>query len=256
VSVREIDNLRVRAIVPIPTGAIRRLAIDDAGTILAVSLIDVDRRTDVLCLDVASGRELLRVQNCLVFRLSPDGRSLVTQIWEEPGFGNVTVWDVQAGRTRIVPEPPSGASSRGFEAILSPDGKTVGIPVVRTASNPIEDLAKRLGLPWPRAIETGRLSCGLFDMATGESRGIITGRVSSDCWTSDSRLFATTDRDRTTVFVWDIPPRKPLTWFAAAAAFLALAVLIPARWRTRRLAACLTGAAVRRNLAMGSVTQP
>jgi WD40 repeat protein len=101
------------------------------------------------------------------------------------------------------------------------------------------------------------MSVAIYDAATGEYRcRIVDVDLHRTTLVSpDGRMLAVQKSDSTIEF-YDLPPRKPLTWFAAAAGSLALLVLIPTRWRTRRLAACLTGAAVRRNLTMGSETQP
>jgi hypothetical protein len=96
----------------------------------------------------------------------------------------------------------------------------------------------------PENIGSG-MSVAIYDAATGEYRcRIIDVDLHRTALVSpDGRMLAVQKSDSTIEF-YDLPPRKPLTWLAAAAAFLALIVLIPARWRTRRLAACLTGAAI------------
>jgi len=52
-------------------------------------------------------------------------------------------------------------------------------------------------------------------------------------WSSDGKLLAISRPDSLTV--WDIPPRKPLTWFAAGATLLALPTFTIACRRVRRL---------------------
>ena len=58
-------------------------------------------------------------------------------------------------------------------------------------------------------------------------------------WTSDGQKLGVTNReDKTRTWqIWEIPPRKSLTWFCAGAALLALPTALVARWRIHRLGA-------------------
>jgi len=53
----------------------------------------------------------------------------------------------------------------------------------------------------------------------------------------DSKSFIVEDEGVDTVYLWDIPPRKSLTWFAVGAALLAVPIALVASRRVRRLRA-------------------
>src|SRR5262249_38335191 len=120
---------------------------------------------------------------------------------------------------------------------LSPDGRLVlGNDLV---DNPLLELLNahvlqgalgELGGAQPVLWATGpgRLRHFLpmtFDPGMGSSTG--------HAWSAEGKLLALASGD--TLAVWDIPPRKPLSWVAAGATLFSLPPFVIARWRVRRL---------------------
>jgi WD40 repeat protein len=121
---------------------------------------------------------------------------------------------------------------------LAPDGKR--IVVDRSSSEPglFEQLADRLRVNWPFASPTRPSECCLYDVESGESLGVVPAEQA--CWSPDGQTLATpmnSERPFSAIGLWDIPPRKSLTWLAAGAAILALPIALIARRRVRRLRA-------------------
>jgi hypothetical protein len=74
-----------------------------------------------------------------------------------------------------------------------------------------------------------------MDTATGAR--LLTLRPPKQAWRAyspDGRSFAALDTAGN-IAIWDLPPRKPLGWFALAAGVLALPIAWLARRRVRRL---------------------
>jgi WD40 repeat protein len=123
--------------------------------------------------------------------------------------------------------------------------------IIRHAANSdsnIERLVRALGLKYPFAGSDLRINAAIFDVRTGEhlveipsvSEEIVEGirpLVSLD-WSPDDKTLATLQSGTLNVWnLWDIPPRKSVTWFAAGAALLALPIAFVARRRVRELRA-------------------
>ena len=101
-----------------------------------------------------------------------------------------------------------------------------------------------LGLRWPvptRIVQRGQFIDASSGVSLGtvtvrrEDEGLITHDVSQVYWSPNSEVAAIHDKHDNSWAVWDIPPRKSLTWFAAGAALLALPIAFLARRRVRRL---------------------
>jgi WD40 repeat protein len=230
--IRDADTFAVRAVVPRPDMGIDALALDSGGTVLTAEFSSKGRNPEVRCWDVGTGRELLRVPTPF-FSLDPDGQSLLTQPYEDTVTG-WTVWDVQTASVRFLVSPPPGATTYTV-AMVSPDGRIGGIYVGWPPGYPWAGWAKRLGLIWPWADEPRRHATALFDLATGESLGVIPDAMNPSNWLADSKRVAALDEDFLNVRIWEVPPRKPPTWFAVAAAVLALSLAGLAWWHGRRL---------------------
>jgi WD40 repeat protein len=245
IGVWEAGSLRRIGTIPMPAGVkYVKVYLSSAGKVLAASSIDPQKRSgDAMCWETATGRELLRVADAWgQMALSPDGNTLVTisDRIDSARDGMVgyalSAWDVGTGRKRFT----LGLAGHGFvvnwdSALISHDGQTIAAPTGNGPVDPLGNLARRLGISWP----FGNLATGehiaIFDAATGRELGNVSGKFDDSVWSPDGKQLATLDRDRQLVRVWDIPPRKPLTWFALAAAVLALPLAWLARRRVRQL---------------------
>jgi hypothetical protein len=182
-----------------------------------------------VCWNVADGRELWSVDG-LVSRLRTwvlvdGGRRLVAeQVDETTGAREVVGLNVENGR--------ADWRLPLHHAILhdvGPDGRSVLLfSDAPTGLNAVRRWLAQYGLPGlaPTPDTTGVL----VDTVTGAT--IMAFHPPQHVWWSwapDGRSFAAVDPDGN-LAIWDIPPRKPLGWFALAAAVLAL----PLAWLTRR----------------------
>jgi hypothetical protein len=72
----------------------------------------------------------------------------------------------------------------------------------------------------------------LLDAETGRRLGRVPGAADFLAWSQDGQLVAIPDAFHSAhrVTIWDVPPRKPLSWFLPLAALLA----IPPAWLARR----------------------
>jgi hypothetical protein len=127
------------------------------------------------------------------------------------------------------------ACERWFD--LSPNGKLVfGLAVYRNAVMEWinQDVLRR------QAGEFTNVIPGLWDTESGRQRyslpmGIeeIFAGSSRHGWSSDGMLLAIAGKHQ--LAVWDVPPRRSITWLAAGAAAFALPPFVIARRRVRRL---------------------
>jgi WD40 repeat protein len=90
--------------------------------------------------------------------------------------------------------------------------------------------------PYLFEIETGRL---LYSMPMALPPNGLAHPATSCGWSRDQPMLAIAGKD--TLAVWDVPPRKPLSWLTAGAALLALPPAVLARWRIRRLRKAVVG---------------
>jgi hypothetical protein len=137
---------------------------------------------------------------------------------------------------------------------VSPTGDTVALWVKAEQSGAIRWLVERVGLRWPFSV-ADRIGPTFFDAQTGKHLGQIPPQwVASHMydhpklippprrWSSDGRFIAIGEdrnppdqRDWSEYQLWDVPPRKPLGWFALTAGIVALPFAWLARRRVRRL---------------------
>jgi WD40 repeat protein len=96
------------------------------------------------------------------------------------------------------------------------------------------DRAELLGVSIPWGRERRKWLVRLIDLHTGRETGCIPGAsVSLSHWSPDGQMLAVT-AESGTMALWDVPPRKSLTGFLAAATALAVAIAGWARRRSRR----------------------
>jgi hypothetical protein len=227
-------TLPIASVVPLNAEPLQ-VAFSSDGTTLVGVLADHDvRRNFLVGWDVATRSEKYRVRTiCADF--VPRQTSLVAY---EVGAGlaNLRRFDFATGaqNSQFSPGPVSveGVTWLG----VAPDG--LHLLGGRRDSNRLLDLLDRhfwtLGpfayeRPSVFDIETGRLACSM-PMALREGYG----HGATTCgWSRDRALLAVAGRD--TLAVWDVPPRKPWSWFCPMAAVLAVPAVWFARRRVRRL---------------------
>src|SRR5262249_43502386 len=124
----------------------------------------------------------------------------------------------------------------GAESI-SPDGRTILVDCQRDA--PDDSILARLAQRFPRLQPLfGSQSPGfglLLDAESGRRLGVVPAFVPSCRWSPDGQMIAMINQDGRAVQLWDVPPRKPRSWFAAGATLMALPLAWLAGRRVRRL---------------------
>jgi WD40 repeat protein len=214
------------------------LAVSNDGDILSgfIGSRNSGRLSEIRCWQVSTGKELLSIPNCSHATLSGDGHTiaavhLTPGAWQ-PAY-RLSLWSVML-RQEIVHHEL--ISRLPFGTSIAPNGRIVASPETAVLDSSYGRLLDRLGIRWPGK-NTDIESVALFNASTGRRLGNVPGVLADSCWSSDSsRLAAVGENDRT-LRIWDIPPRKSLTWFAAGAALLAIPVASIARWRVRRMRA-------------------
>jgi hypothetical protein len=130
---------------------------------------------------------------------------------------------------------------------ISPDGRFLLTMKEEALPRQFQRILPALGPNWKMWKDEKRYG-GVFDAATGTSCGVIPAKrpafgymngesATRDVgWAPDGGSLAVQDQaDPNLWHIWDMPPRKPLPWFALAAAVLALPLAGLAWRRSRRL---------------------
>src|SRR5205085_5464419 len=112
----------------------------------------------------------------------------------------------------------SGLDGFPQDGPLSPDGRTL-LVACRGRPGALGRAADWLGWAWLAALVPNHWGL-LLDAADGRELGVVPGDVSDAHWSPDGRSVAVIANGET-VQVWDVPPRKPLAWFAAGVGLLA-----------------------------------
>jgi hypothetical protein len=183
------------------------------------------------CVDFANGR--VRWSFAIFGRCDPidGGRRLIT-IGDNPetSTNEVTVRDSDDGH--IISNAPFD-SNNGISAI-APNGLTwVASSTAPIGMDVYWTWLSDHGLPGPPPSQSPHLD--LRDVATGRRILVMPEPLNSSLdYSADGKTLAILN-ETGDLTIWDIPPRKPLGWFALAAAILALPLTGLAWRRSRRL---------------------
>jgi hypothetical protein len=248
IGVVDLETLQVRETrVPASNMPFDRGCLSDDGSHLVqnMSVSDGhdfgDAAFRAICWNLTTGAEIVQIDGAPLGRLtfSRDSRHLVIA----PNLsGGIRCYDLtNAGRRTDL------LAANNISMDISPGGRFFLATKYAPSPLPWRRIIRALGLNWNVGRDE-RAYGEVFDAATGSSYGIIPGKgqslsdtnrwsTSLDCgWAPDGRSLAVEDdSDPNRWYIWDIPPRKPLTWFALAAAVLALPLAGPAWRRSRRL---------------------
>jgi hypothetical protein len=118
---------------------------------------------------------------------------------------------------------------------VAPDESAFVVQRYGTATDMLGQWFTWFGVKWPFRNTVNRYDCRMFETTTGRLIGDFPG--CQPRWSPDSRTLATFLKSDypSPIGLWNIPPRKSLTWFAAGAAILALPIVLVAWRRTRKL---------------------
>jgi hypothetical protein len=213
--------------------------------------------------------------NCLRVQFSPDGRYLAAVFQTKasgPPYERVYCLDTagrevhraDAGEVSFPPgvdwfalydlPTPLDLRRRGYDgrdhtaaAVFEPDERPIGtdsltVGIARPVPHPLRDWVSAQGIRWPFGTEEG-VYLRFADARTMRPLGVLPRLIMfgspeigvSEVFSGDGRVFAVTDDSGVTI--WDVPSRKSLHWFLAAATALAVAAAGWAGHRTRRLRA-------------------
>jgi WD40 repeat protein len=222
---RELTRLRKP-----PLGGVVMLTPDRSGLCLGLgSNSSGTTGGQYVCWDIADGHERWSVRDKVEVGTPVAGGRWLAMSDEDPttGKSDAVVLDTNDGT--VVNRIELGPNR--WLVYAGPDGRTLlimsrqplGLDLLR------QWLAK-LGLPGQQPDETTHLE--LLDAATGRRMFSFSG--DDVAYSADGQSLAASYSSGG-LAVWDIPPRKPLTWFVVAAALLALPVAWLARRRVRRL---------------------
>jgi WD40 repeat protein len=167
---------------------------------------------------------------------SPDASRYVT--WTSaPGRYRVGIWDVKTGDEVASHYIGGIVDWARFKPTVSPQGNMIAAATLTSTPDTIGTLLRRVGFSWPAPTEPHFQSVTLVSANSGQLIATVRGDAEFARWSPDGSMLATVDQDEKTIRIWDIPPRKPLTWFAAGAALLALPIAFVAWRRVRTLRA-------------------
>jgi WD40 repeat protein len=180
--------------------------------------------TTLYVLDISSGRERFRVADEWPLLSSRSDLLLTTQ------GGQILGRDLNTGALRFAVDPEFGPEDIYNTTAAGP--WIVGGGDNVSMFDRCREWLRNLGLPIPGAAVSHPF-VRLFDASAGKQAGRLNG-VRAPLLSPDGRMLAVTTEDFVTQ-LWDVPWHPPLTWFALAAAVLALPLAVLAWRRSRRL---------------------
>jgi hypothetical protein len=189
---------------------------------------------DLVCISFR-GERVWAATNVSKWPMVCDGTVLPVERYNET---NCHVMEFRNAETGNVVRQVFLPDKVGRVRATSPDGKTIALEAPGSMSL-VDDWLYKLGLHHFARRRANRAAV-VIDTESGnvivdqpmEESDNIFGRFSGD-----SRRFFVEHWSEDIAYVWDIPPRKSLTWFATGAAILALPITLLAWRRTRKLRA-------------------
>ncbi len=196
----------------------------------------------VRVLDPASGKEVRRTELAgsakffSTLALSPDGKRLAAT----PN-GPVLVYDTATGREALRIELPAGARARSFGLVFAPDSKSLAVcdydgafrlydagsgqelRAIRPAGEKISgtgfspDGRRLLTFTWDGKTQRPG-PCAVWDLATGEERHRLDGRVRGAAFAPDGKHLALA-REHQGLVLWDLAAGKEARRFAPSGTF-------------------------------------
>jgi hypothetical protein len=247
IRIAELPDLRTLAEFPTENERVTDLCISaDGGRVAAVYYRPVGRLPpswSVRCWDTTSGTELVSEPEASVMRLAADGETLVTYATpSSPRAKRLVAWDLSSGRPRWERELPNLGGANLNEVAVEPLRGCV--TVVYAHDNPwngIRDRVEKAGVKWPFSQQTVSLTSEMIDIESGRSVMSLPFALYGAFETAAGPIAVAStfdlkvDNAAPRVDVWDIPPRKSVTWFTAGAAMLAVPLFLIGRRRARRL---------------------
>jgi hypothetical protein len=145
--------------------------------------------------------------------------------WHDPNTGAIV---------RTKPMGPQTSLAFG-QSSLSPSRTLMCLQRRSEPSPTLEKVLSQLNLSsWFDLAPKAEMA--VHETATGKFAGKVSGWYPR--WSPDGNSLATLDKvSGASIYVWDMPPRPPLPWFAAGAALVALLIALVARRRVRKLRA-------------------
>jgi hypothetical protein len=179
--------------------------------------------------ELPSGRPYLPRKQGRLVAVIPDRRQLVS-LQQNGADQWLARWDLATGHEigrRRLPTGYSLDSPATFGAHVTfwkSEAATLAFIRSFLASLPLIGKAIDVEVPMTKII---------YDAATDREIGTFSGGA---CPSPDGRTFVNVPEDCSRLEIWDMPPRKPLSWLAIAACVWALPVVWFARRRSKKLA--------------------
>jgi WD40 repeat protein len=211
---------------------------DSTGCTIAATWAPKNRRggsNTTTVFEWQTGAEEVTFDNTWLVEFLPGGESLLVLQFTGNGHWSINRWDRATASFRYhgydLWHPITVVTMQ-----LSPNGRVVAAPVGEGAKSihpKLRPILNGLGLgsfadiPWSEEL-----------LLLNSENGRVLGRIPDTrevVFAPDSKTACSVSNRE--IRVWDIPPRKSLTWFATGAALLALPIAFVARRRVRRLRA-------------------
>jgi hypothetical protein len=210
------------------------MALTPDGTGLIVEVSDGEKSPTQLpkryvCWNVANGDERWSARGLWFIRHPVAGGPWLVLARRDPATGanEAVILDAASGsevsRVSIVTQDWFKDAATDGRTLLIVTPHPLGLDAIWTG-------LARQGLPGPEPSSAGHLQ--MLDVATGQRLYALPGVDTA--YAADGQCLAVLEPSGR-LALWDVPPRKPLLWYAGICALLALSLAWMARRRVRRL---------------------